>query len=181
MMRTELIRDPLHPLYDTAMSLYRASFPFHEQREGASQAAILRDPAYQFRLVFEETPQGEALAGIALLWETGGFVYVEHLAVQPLMRGRGTGARILGALAAGQKPVILEIDPPVDEISRRRKAFYERCGFTANAFAHVHPPYHRGLEGHALVVMSAPGALTEAQYADFGAFLRMRVMAGAFA
>jgi len=44
----------------------------------------------------------------------------------------------------------------VDEIARRRKGFYERCGYAENPYPHVHPPYHCGNKGHELVVMSAP-------------------------
>lgn len=37
--------------------------------------------------------------------------------------------RALALLAADGLPVILEIDPPVDAVSIRRKGFYQRCGF----------------------------------------------------
>ena len=67
----------------------------------------------------------------------------------------------LALLAAEGKPVILEIDPPVDDLSHRRQGFYERAGYHANPYAHVHPPYHAANRGHALVVMSYPGALTQ--------------------
>ncbi|MEI3140799.1 MAG: hypothetical protein V8S34_04075 [Lawsonibacter sp.] len=50
---------------------------------------------------------------------------------------------------------MLEIDPPVDELSIRRKGFYERAGFWANPFLHVHPPY-RPHSGHPLTVMTYP-------------------------
>ena len=73
-------------------------------------------------------------------------------------------------------PVILEIDPPVDEISIRRQHFYERCGFAKNPFPHVHPPYRKGFRGHPLVVMSAPGALTQETYDRFAGYLQNTVM-----
>ena len=49
----------------------------------------------------------------------------------------------------------------------RRKGFYERCGFTENPYAHVHPPYHPGNPGHRLVVMSSPEKLTPDAYERF--------------
>ena len=45
------------------------------------------------------------------------------------MRGRGYGAQALSLLGERKKTVILEIDPPNDEVSARRKAFYERAGY----------------------------------------------------
>lgn len=45
------------------------------------------------------------------------------------MRGRGYGAQALSLLGERKKTVILEIDPPNDEVSVRRKAFYERAGY----------------------------------------------------
>ena len=79
------------------------------------------------------------------------------------------------------KMVILEIDPPVDGIALRRKGFYERCGFTANPWEHVHPPYHRGNAGHALVLMSSPGEISQEACAAFQRYLADRVMGNAFA
>ena len=75
---------------------------------------------------------------------------------------------------------MLEIDPPIDEISLRRKGFYERCGFAANPFPHVHPPYHPGNHGHALVVMSAPAPLTQKDYDAFNRYLQDEIMKDAF-
>ena len=73
-------------------------------------------------------------------------------------------------------PVILEIDPPVDDISRRRKGFYERNGFIANDYDYTHLPYHRGCEGHRLVIMSSPHRIDEAEYRNFLDYMRHRVM-----
>lgn len=163
-----------HPLYKQAMALYEISFPAHEQREALSQRRILAQSAYHFD-VFCDAGQ---FVGQALYWEIGGFLYIEHLCVAPAMRSRRYGQRILEILRA--KPLILEIDPPVDEISRRRQGFYERCGFVRNPYPHVHPPYHKGNAGHALVVMSAPRLLTQAEYDRFSHDLQCVVMDRAF-
>lgn len=59
------------------------------------------------------------------------------------MRNKQYGQKTLSLLAKQGKTLILEIDPPKDDISKRRKGFYERCGFTENFFTHIHPPYHK--------------------------------------
>lgn len=72
---------------------------------------------------------------------------------------------------------VLEIDPPVDEIARRRQGFYQRCGFAVNPYPHVHPPYRPEYPGHELVVLSSPRALTPAEYGAFACYLSAVVMA----
>ena len=53
---------------------------------------------------------------------------------------------------------------------------YERCGFTANPYPHVHPAYHKGIRGHDLVLMSRPDGLTDKQRRAFQAYLADVVM-----
>ena len=62
------------------------------------------------------------------------------------------------------KTVILEIDPPKDEVSIRRKQFYERNSFIENPYFHIHPPYHKENQGHELLIMSSPIQITEEIY-----------------
>lgn len=165
-----------HPLYEKAMALYGISFPPHEQREAASQMRILGDPAYHFDLIRDEA----GFVGLILYWEQENYLYVEHFCIEPARRGRGCGQRALELLGQREKTVILEIDPPVDAISIRRKGFYERCGFAANPYPHVHPPYHIGNTGHDLVVMSCPQPITQAEYDAFRHYLDSHVMADVY-
>ena len=111
-----------------------------------------------------------------LCWETDNFIYVEHFCIEPDKRGCRYGSRALELLGAEGKTVILEIDPPVDEISIRRKGFYERAHFRANPYPHVHPAYHADCKGHELVIMSAPAPIDQAQYDAFNDYLCAVVM-----
>ena len=58
-----------------------------------------------------------------LCWEAESFIYVEDFCVLTKLSRRGCGACALELLAREGKTVILEIDPPIDEISRRSKIF----------------------------------------------------------
>ncbi len=171
-MRFERLTDTHDGRYNAARALYAVSFPYHEQRGGEAQAAALASADYHFELIYD----GDEFAGLMLCWETEDFIYVEHFCTAPEIRGRGIGAEALALLAQSGKKIILEIDPPVDEISRRRRNFYERAGFEENPFAHVHPPYHAGFPGHPLVVMSHPRALTDSEYRAFDGYLKNVVM-----
>lgn len=158
------------PLYKEAIGLYKISFPSHEQREAPSQAQILQHYSYHFDAICDK---GE-FVGEILYWDIGGAFYIEHFCVMPSMRNKHYGQRILELYRS--TPLILEIDPPTDEISVRRKGFYERCGFLANPYRHVHPPYHRGNNGHELLVMSLPEKLKPDEYEKFNRYLQDTVM-----
>ena len=173
-MEIRRIIETKDPLYEEALRLYRISFPAHEQRELLSQERILRQDAYHFDVICDN---GE-FVGEILYWDIGGAFYIEHFCILPAMRNRHYGQKILNAYQ--QTPLILEIDPPEDEISVRRKGFYERCGFAANSYPHVHPAYHPGNMGHKLVVMSSPKMLEPDEYARFNQFLQDTVMRGVY-
>ncbi|WP_320957607.1 GNAT family N-acetyltransferase [Enterocloster asparagiformis] len=170
----EFIRltDSNHAMYHQAMDLYKASFPIHEQRESHVQTCIMGNEAYHFNLIYENN----RWVGMILCWETEEFIYIEHFCILPEMRGKKYGQKALELLGGERKTVILEIDPPIDDVSVRRKRFYERSGYQANRFAHVHPPYKKGFKGHDLVVMSSPDQLSEAEYRAFNSYLSSVVM-----
>ena len=169
-MEIHRITQTSDPLYPKALQLYGISFSLHEQREKASQTEILENPAYHLDVICDN---GE-FVGEILYWDIGGAFYIEHFCVLPAMRNRHYGQKILNAYQS--VPLILEIDPPVDEISIRRKGFYERCGFVENPYAHVHPPYHHGNTGHELVIMSSPEKLKPNEYDRFYRYLQSTVM-----
>ena len=173
-MRFERVTSTQHSRYGEALALYGSSFPFHEQRQARSQAEILGNEAYAFNLIYD----GGAFVGLLLCWETKTFIYVEHFCILPSMRNKKYGQKALELLERKGKTVILEIDPPVDALSLRRRAFYERAGFVENPYAHTHPAYHANYPGHALVVMSCPAPLTEAAYQEFFTYLKTVVMGG---
>lgn len=174
-MRFERITDAAHEKYKQALDLYHISFPFHEQREAASQANILDDKEYFFNLIYDE----DTFVGLFLCWETENFIYIEHFCILPEMRSRRYGQKTLKLLEQRGKNIILEIDPPIDIISARRKGFYERNGFAENPYPHIHPPYHMGNTGHQLVIMTYPAKITQEEYNLFNHYLECHIMAGA--
>lgn len=159
-------------LYEKAIALYKISFPHHEQRESGSQIAIMGNKEYHFNIIYDEN----IWVGIILCWETQDFIYVEHFCILPSMRNKCYGQKTLQLLNTSEKTVILEIDPPIDDISIKRKSFYERTGYHVNSFVHIHPPYDKEYNGHNLVVMSYPNCLSEKEYTIFNDYLKNVVM-----
>ena len=126
------------PLY----AMYQKSFPLHEQRLPRHQVEALADPAYHFEAIIEN---GQ-LAGLIGYWLTEAFAYIEHFAVSPELRGRALGSGALEEFGRRHSLVILEIDPPEDELSIRRERFYRRLGFQSNDYPHLHPAYRDNFE-----------------------------------
>lgn len=175
-MLLKRIMDVADPMYQEALKLYQISFPDHEQREKYSQEKILKDDEYHFSLVYDD----DAFVGLVLYWEQEQFIYIEHFCILPEMRNRQYGQKTLALLEKQGKTLILEINPPKDDISKRRKGFYERCGFTENDFAHIHPPYHETNEGHHLIIMTCPKQISQDIFDRFSDYLKNKVMKNAF-
>ena len=163
--------DAAHPLFDASLALYETSFPPNERRTREDHLRALQDADF-FPLGAVE--DGKLLADV-FLWETEDFCYLEHFAVQPDLRGRGTGSTLLRQLLQREKPLILEIEPPEDELTCRRKRFYERNGLRAQPYRHVQLPFQGGDPIVPLVIM-ANRDLTAQQCRAFQQYLLNRVV-----
>ena len=114
-MELKRITNINNPIYENALNLYRISFPYHEQREPHSQTEILGFDAYHFDAAYDNG----SFVGEILYWEINNFLYIEHFCILPEMRNKGYGQKTLEILQS--KPLILEIDPPIDHVSLSRK------------------------------------------------------------
>lgn len=176
MEHNELERIPFHSTrdrgWDEAMAIYEHSFPPAERWTADGYARALSDPLFEADGIWLEG----RLAGLLFYWQCPDSLYLEHLAVSPAMRGRDLGSTVLRAFCRDAGRVILEIDPPEDEISIRRQGFYERNGFVTNPYAYVHPSFRRPFQPHRLVLMSYPGPIDWQEALDFEAFVRREVL-----
>lgn len=162
-----------HPLFDAAWRIYEASFPASERRSFSDHLRALSDPAFYACGAVD----GGALCAIVFFWRTEDFVYLEHLAVDPAARGSGCGSRALQALMdASGAPLILEIEQPVDETTRRREHFYKRLGLKLQPYAHGAFSYQAKAVCPTLCIMAKPD-ITQAQYDAFRRFFTGRVLA----
>lgn len=159
------------PLFAAAMALCEEAFPAVERRDGDEQARVMRKSDYHFDVMTED----DAFVGIVLYWETADFLFLEHLATLPDLRGKGYGAAALSRLKEKGKPVILEIEPPIDALTRRRRAFYERCGFVMNDHYHLQTKFRPDDGDLELKILSYPRAVTVEEYRNFYAYLDREV------
>lgn len=157
------------PYYAQAQRLYLDAFPARERRDGEN---MLPENAHFRPAVLR---RGEELGGILFYWESREFIFLEHFAVEPRLRNAGLGAKALTLLKELGKPIILEIELPEDELTRRRKLFYERNGFRENPWHHIQPKYRRGDKDLALMLLSYPAAIMEDTWQRFETFLEENV------
>ena len=157
--------------FSDAFALYESAFPEAERRNICEQERALTNPNYHFDLILE----GDILLGVMLYWETDEFVFLEHFATKPEIRGKGVGASALNLLIAKGKTVLLEIEPPINEITNRRYDFYKRSGFVMNPYYHIQAKYHLGDEDLELKILSYPEVLTEKQYRDFYEYMTREI------
>ena len=92
--------------------------PFHKIR-----TLLLETPHFHIMLL---TQHGKRV-GLLNWWELNRFNYCEHFAISPAARCKGIGSAVLGIMKSWG-PLILEAEPPLNELARRRVEFYKRQG-----------------------------------------------------
>jgi len=153
--------------FERVYEIMSASFPVTEYRTKVGQEELLVRPEY--RLLTERDEEERIIAFLAV-WEFPELRFIEHLAVDPSVRGGGVGNKLVRKCLEEQlgeqsvKPTILEVELPKDELSARRISFYERLGFRLNEYSYVQPPLREGGKPLPLKIMSYPRLLTEQEF-----------------
>jgi GNAT superfamily N-acetyltransferase len=152
--------------------LYENSFPIAERRKIGDHLRACNDDRFFPLSVWE----GGELIGLMFFWEWDSYRYLEHLAVNPALRGHGYGSQMLRFLRDSEHTIILEIDPLSNELSVRRLQFYERSGYTLTPYRFVHLPYRLDANAQELLILSYPRMITKEQHNDFLQFVNEEVI-----
>lgn len=153
--------------WNEAWNLYSESFPKYEKRRIENHIEAMKNNNFYCEVVEEQNE----FIGILFYWKLGEYKYLEHFATDPNLRGNGYGGKIIKEFCNDKLVPILEIDPPEDDISIRRKNFYGRFGFKMNSVTHTQLPYRKGLEGYQLKILTYPDKISEKEYNKFKKFL----------
>lgn len=183
------------PLTADFWNLYEGSFPREERRSWDEQVRILSDPAYHClavtmprdcgteRKADDKFETSHEFVGLFCFWLFPDICYLEHLAVHPARRSGGIGGRILQTWlerrAGPERLTVLEIDPPVTDVARRRRGFYERQGFVFNGGEKglfMHPSFGSVPHYHPLCLMSFGRPMSEADRRVFDDAVLRRVL-----
>lgn len=152
------LSDMDHIYFSEAWDLYEASIPKEERRSLMGQQRIFGLEEYHFEVIF----MGDAMIGLLLWWGFKEFVFIEHFATMPNVRGKGYGGKILREFLEAQKrQVVLEVEPPEDELKKRRIVFYGKLGFVFNSHFYKQPPMQEGCGSMQLYLMSWPTEFTK--------------------
>ena len=143
MLRLQRIRTADTDLYSFMEQLLVASFPPEEYR-ALEQLRLYTDTreAFHNNVIFDD----DVPVGLFTYWDFGTFCYGEHFAIDPARRNGGYGKRALEELCrtVHPRPIVLEVEMPVEEMARRRIGFYQRQGFTLWDKPYQQPPYKPG-------------------------------------
>ncbi len=125
-MKFKRIKDKNAPILKEWMDLYETTFPPSERTDEEQFRRMIEHPQMQFHAVYHE----EEPAGFYCLWNLDECYYLLYLATFPQLRNQGIGQKILGHIKETiDKPLFLEAENPVDELTSRRVNYYRRNGF----------------------------------------------------
>lgn len=142
--------------------LIEQSFPACERWSFREQATEFSKPHFRSLCRY-----GEGLEALINYWELGDFVYVEHFAVSPSLRGKGVGSELLSEVKrlAGERQVVLEAEPAeLSEQAKRRLRFYERNGFFVNPYPYIQPAMQENERPIPLAILSSRSVLSEERF-----------------
>lgn len=175
-MNSELQLIPLRAQSDkdweAACELYENAFPQKERRSIEDHLRALEDSRFSVNVIHFN---GE-FAGIFFFWVFAEFCYGEYLAILPQLRGHNIGSKVIDILKERYEKVVLEIDPPEDEMAIRRLGFYERAGFVKNPQLYIHPSFCRPFEPHQLILMSYPNLLTDLEFEQLMVYIKFPLL-----
>lgn len=124
-------------------TLYESAFPVDERRNFSDVVRLSRqNRAFDIKLIYDKNSP----VGFMTLWTWADWRYIEHFAIDDTCRGRGVGTEVLWHLLhENDTPVVLEVELPCGEWSRKRIGFYIRLGFVLHAdFPYIQPAYEIG-------------------------------------
>lgn len=147
--------------FDFIYSALVKNFPEEERRDYKDAYSLLENPAYS---LFHILSDGR-LVGFISAWQLDKICFIEHFVIYESYRSHGFGAMALSLFKQKFDCIVLEAEPPVSDIQKRRIGFYERCGFVANSVSYLQPSYRADGHGVPLVLMSYPEPLSDTESA----------------
>ncbi|MBE6645197.1 MAG: GNAT family N-acetyltransferase [Ruminococcaceae bacterium] len=128
-----------------------------EIRDYESAREVMKEDGYSLYHVLCD----DIRVGFITVWELSEFAFVEHFVIYADFRNKGLGERTLALLKDKYDKILLEAEPPENEIKSRRISFYKRCAFHENIYEYFQPPYRKGDCGTRLVLLSYPNVLSD--------------------
>lgn len=140
MINFHYIQDTTDKYWATFIAIYEESFPIDEQRPTTDIAHLItEEERYRAMALVDDN---DRCIGLLTAWQFSTYTYIEHFAIDPSLRSVGYGTMALKTFAHIQPmPIVLEVEPPTDVLTRRRIGFYERCGLALYDYDYIQPAY----------------------------------------
>ena len=152
--------------------MYIDSFPSNERREWKELQNLMDHPNFNIHQVFDD----QKSIGLITIWNLLSFTFIEHFAIKESFQGKGVGSQVIKQIIEGKPTkVILEVEEPTDEPSRRRITFYERLGFSVCESIYFQPPYSMGKDKVKMLLMSYPDKITALEFIEIKTLIYMEV------
>lgn len=150
--------------YPFMEALMHTAFPIQERRNDEEQRHNTDyNPLFHSNLIIDNnTP-----VGLINYWDFKTFRYIEHFAIDNNLRSKGYGQAVITRLKEESKrPMVLEVEEPMDETTQRRISFYQRQGFVLHKHPYLQPPYREGDSWFPLCLMSYGPLDMDKQYEE---------------
>jgi len=139
MIEFKKIENSSDPFFGKMYELYRSAFPAVERRSLGSLEQILN---YDKNFEMDALLKDGDFVGFFNFWTFERFVFGEHFAIDPKMRGQNIGSEVVKTFVSKiNLPVVLEVEMPTDAQSIRRIDFYERLNFKVLSHNYAQPYY----------------------------------------
>ena len=139
-----------------AADILTASFPREERRELEEIERL----GNEGRVCFLTAEHLGEVQGVVLVWVLEELVFLENFAVLACLRGNGLGSKILDYVwQHWNKLIVLEVEPPLGPLERRRIGFYERNGFHLSGYPYLMPNLRGQGPALPLLLMTRPRPL----------------------
>ncbi|HAH22441.1 MAG TPA: GNAT family N-acetyltransferase [Prolixibacteraceae bacterium] len=153
----------LREMSEELKQMYIDSFPSNERREWEELQKLVEHPHFNIHQVFID----QKSIGLISIWNLLNFTFIEHFAIEESFQGKGVGSQVIMQIIEGKTTkVVLEVEEPTDEPSRRRITFYERLGFSVCESNYFQPPYAMGKDKVKMLLMSFPDKITALEFTE---------------
>ena len=143
----------LQELNDPVKQIYIDSFPADERREWPELNQVLHNSIFSLTPIMKQ----QKIIGLISTWNLHDLLFIEHFAIEKTFQGKGLGSQVLTRIIhAKSVRVVVEVEPPTNELSQRRITFYERLGFSTCEITYWQPPYSPDKIKVKMLLMSFP-------------------------
>ncbi len=137
------IKSPDDKYASELTALYMEAFA-ENQRHTEADFSLLLSTNDQFNC--NAVLMNNELIGFFNYWDFSDFLFLEHIAIEPPLRGHKLGEKVISLVRSfNSKPLIIEVEQAENsEYGARRIEFYRRLGFEILPFSYFQPSYRQG-------------------------------------